>query len=207
VEEANKKLESSQERQEFILRDMQRSMAVSHSLISGAVSTASKMGDTLGWFRQLGIELKDFMRSIIKINVATYNAVISLQSAIPNYPERLLIQQPFVLEDVIGRVTPVDLQFINGWEALDAVLEARFRGLQGSRKTRAKEYIFQDKQTGREISREWRWEGAFVPGQHVEMSLVFKTQSQAPSSDSENSCPGCHSILHEIQNAGVETTW
>jgi hypothetical protein len=190
-----------------MLQDMQRSMAVSNALISTVVSTTSKMGDTLGWLCQLGLELKGFMRSIIKINFATYNAVISLQSAIPNYSERLLIQQPFVLEDVIGRVTPVDLQFINGWEALDAVLEARFRGLQGSRKIKAKEYIFQDKSTGREISRDWRWEGAFVPGQHVEMSLIFKAQTQAYSSDSENSCPGCHNILDEFQIAGVETTW
>jgi hypothetical protein len=64
----------------------------------------------------------------------------------------MLIEEPFILEDPIGRPAPVHLQFITSWDAFNAVLEIRFRSVQGHRKIVQKEYGLQEEVTGREIN-------------------------------------------------------
>ena len=51
-----------------------------------------------------------------KINLLTYKAVISLQTSIPAQLERCWSQEPAILEDALGRVTPVHLEFLDSWE-------------------------------------------------------------------------------------------
>lgn len=46
----------------------------------------------------------------------TYNAVVSLQSRIPAQLDRSWTQEPVMLEDALGRVTPFNLEFIDSWE-------------------------------------------------------------------------------------------
>lgn len=46
----------------------------------------------------------------------TYNAVISLQARIPGQLDRSWTQDPVILEDALGRVTPFHLEFIDSWE-------------------------------------------------------------------------------------------
>lgn len=132
---------------------------------------------------------------------------LALQLAVPGYSERILIHQAFILEDAIGRVTPVHLQFVNSWEAFDAILEARFRGIQGLRKIQSKHFTLQEKKTGREVSREWNWEGAFISGQHIDMSLIFQHEAQDHSVRSEECCPSCHKTLGGPQSSDLETIW
>lgn len=54
---------------------------------------------------------------------------------------RSLIQAHFVLEDAIGRVAPVHLQFITSWDGVEAVLAARFEGLSGHDKIEREEFV------------------------------------------------------------------
>jgi hypothetical protein len=88
--------------------------------------------------------------------------------------ERLLTGEPFILEDAIGCKAPVHLQFINSWDVLHAVLKVRFRAIQAADKVSRNEYCFQDRATGREVVRTRPWEGAFLPGQRVDMSFVLE---------------------------------
>jgi hypothetical protein len=80
---------------------------------------------------ELCAQVKTTVSKIFFINVATYRMVLELKTSLPGYAERSLFNEPFVLDDAIGRICPVHLQCIHSWEALDAILEVRFRGLQG----------------------------------------------------------------------------
>lgn len=51
-----------------------------------------------------------------RVNLLTYKAVISLQTSIPAQLERCWTQDPAILEDALGRVSPVHLEFLDSWE-------------------------------------------------------------------------------------------
>jgi hypothetical protein len=55
------------------------------------------------------------------------------------------------LEDAIGRIAPVHLQFVTSWDAFNAVLEIRFRDLQGFKKVKDKQYGLRNKATKRDV--------------------------------------------------------
>ena len=153
----------------------------------------------LEWARRLGQEVKDWMRKIFEMNIATYNAVIDIRGRLPSHLERGLYQERFILEDGIGRIAPVHMQFICSWEAFDAVLELRFRNMQGYTMVRNKEYVIQESSTRREIDRSFPWEASFLPGQKVVMSMVFKDDE-----NSATSCPRCHSSSREPQDSEIQ---
>ena len=50
------------------------------------------------------------------VNILTYKAVVSLQNNIPAQLERCWTQEPAILEDALGRVTPIHLEFLDSWE-------------------------------------------------------------------------------------------
>ena len=85
----------------------------------------------LGWIQQLGEEMKCFMRKIVITNIAIYKAILEVRGRLPSQLERSLYQEPFILEDGIGRIAPVHMQFIHSWTAFDSVMEIRFEGFQG----------------------------------------------------------------------------
>ncbi|OSS47245.1 hypothetical protein B5807_09803 [Epicoccum nigrum] len=153
----------------------------------------------LDWLRQLGSELKGLIGKAIAMNVATYHAVISIQAALSNRLERTLIDEPFILEDPIGRIAPVHLQFVTSWEAFHAVMENRFSNLQGFRKIQQRKYGLQDGATGREIALTRPWQRAFLPGQRVEMAFIFQSDGAKDASATNTTCPGCQS---PSQNTG-----
>ena len=137
-----------------------------NSLIS-IVATKINESLQLQWFRQLGSELKSMMQRIFKTNVATYEAVVALQRVLPSHLERAMFRDPFVLEDAIGRISPVHMDFINSWDAFDAILRLCFQDVQGYKKVQNKEYIFQEHATKREIKRICPWEeGIFTRTTH-----------------------------------------
>ena len=68
---------------------------------------------------QLGLEVDPLADNLVgsrKVNFLTYKAVISLQTSIPTQLERCWTQQPAILEDALGRVTPLHLEFLDSWE-------------------------------------------------------------------------------------------
>jgi hypothetical protein len=144
----------------------------------------------LDWLRNLASDLKGLARKIFFVNLATFRVVAELRASLPSHLDRCLIQEPFLLEDAIGREAPVHLQFINSWEAFYAVLETRFRDLEGYNKVKRKEFVLQERATTRDISRAGSWEGSFLPGQRVDMSIIFTESRQGV----KLSCPRCQTI-------------
>jgi hypothetical protein len=157
--------------------------------------------------------VKTTLSRIFSINVATYKMVLELKTSLPGYLERSLLNEPFILEDAIGRISPVHLQFISSWEALDSVLETRFRGLQGHKKVQSGHWVLQDHATGREISRRRNWEGTFLPGQRVNMSLLIQRETTVDAFDSsaqtktsnQAACPRCQADAPD--SSGAEIQW
>ena len=46
----------------------------------------------------------------------TYNAILVLQARMPAQLDKCWTQDPVILEDALGRVTPFHLEFIDSWE-------------------------------------------------------------------------------------------
>ena len=155
----------------------------------------------LDWLRTLASDLKGLVGKIFFVNLATFRIVSELRASLPSHLDRCLIQEPFLLEDAIGREAPVHLQFINSWDAFYAVLEARFRDLQGYNKVKRKEFVLQERATRRDISRAGSWEGSFLPGQSVDMSITFTETRQ----NVELSCPRCQTANRN--SSGQSTQW
>ncbi|KAH4208388.1 hypothetical protein HBH70_183360 [Parastagonospora nodorum] len=187
--------ESNARKQDTILKSINDRLDDTNRLIACGSLVTANIAEALrlDWLRQLGTELKVFMRRIIAMNIATYHAVISIQAALPSRLERSLIEEPFVLEDAIGRIAPVHLQFVTSWDAFNAVLEIRFRDMQGSKKVKQKQYGLQDRATKRDIHQSQSWERAFLPGQRIEMSFLFDTQ-ESENSQGIVTCPGCQTL-------------
>jgi hypothetical protein len=135
------------------------------------------------------------------ITVAIYNMLSELKTTcLPGYAERSLFSEPVVLEDATGRICPVHLDFILSWEAFDAVIEMRFRGRQGHEMIQNGDWALQDHVTGREISRKRNWGRAVLPGQRVDMSMLFHRETSV-----EAACPSCQADVSESLDA--ETRW
>jgi hypothetical protein len=96
----------------------------------------------LDWIKQLGTELKSYMRRIFMSNVETYRAVIPIQGSLSN--DRLLIREPFILEDAVGRIFPSTCSSSTPGHAFQAVLCLHFQGIQGLTKVQRGEYVLQE---------------------------------------------------------------
>ncbi|KAH3987371.1 hypothetical protein HBH70_009260 [Parastagonospora nodorum] len=199
--EINKRLEQANERHNLansshqaLLCDIQGRIEDANRGIDTNNSILGKVTDALrlDWLRQLGSELKGLLHRSIAINLATYQAVISNQVSLPSRLERGLIEEPVILEDALGRIAPVHLQFVTSWDAFDAILEIRFRGFQGHKKIAQRQYGLQDRVTGREVEQSRAWQYAFLPGQRVEMSMVFHNDEPTGSRPGNMTCLGCH---------------
>lgn len=128
------------------------------------------------------------------------------QITLPSNLERGLIEEPMILEDAIGGRASVHLQFVTLWEALESILEFRFRQLQGHKKIFQKQYGIQDEATGREVERSRTWQSAFLPGQRVEMSMVFHSEEPTDSDPNSVTCPGCHTPATNSTDSDIHCT-
>jgi hypothetical protein len=150
----------------------------------------------LGWLRQLGSELKGLVSQIFTISGTTLSAIQRIEQRLPSHSEMTLIRT-FTLEDAIGRITRVDMIFVSSWDAFHAMLEGCFREFPGHKMVARKQYVFQDQKTNTEIKRSIPWSGALVPGQYINMGLVFRKRS---SKNKRSGCPYCHLALEQSQD-------
>lgn len=127
-------------------------------------------------------DLKDLVLKIVKSNLQIYNLMLSMHTKLPHQVER---QQPVMFLDACGRLSPIHLEFITSAEAFLAVLKVQFQDL-GVRKIERGQFVLEEAQTKRTIDLRRPWESCFLPGQRIEMSMVF-TQLGTPKS----SCPSC----------------
>lgn len=64
------------------------------------------------WFSRLVTSVRTLVHRGFMVNLATYKAVLSIQESLNYRVDRSFNQQPFILEDAMGRIVPVHLQFI-----------------------------------------------------------------------------------------------
>jgi hypothetical protein len=95
-----------------LLRSIQDAVANNTALLKNVTKGISEKM-RLTWLSSLGSDLRQYMGNVFTINVTTFRIVSELRTALPSHLERTLIQEPFLLEDALGRISPVHSQFIN----------------------------------------------------------------------------------------------
>jgi hypothetical protein len=127
-------------------------------------------------------------RRIISMNIRVFQVVLNIQNLLMTIPGQVERQQPVYLNDALGRYSPFHLEFIKCPEALISVLSINFKWLgSASKKIQNGEFTVHDSRTKRDIDLSRPWDECFLPGQHVEMSMVFDRLA-----GSGMSCPKCH---------------
>lgn len=153
VSSTDRSLASQDEELAKLRREIQNNSALASSMNS----LVRTMSQQFSWFTNLLVSVKSMLSRGLRLNLATYRAVLSIQESLSRSMDRALIQDPFVLEDPLGRVAPVHLQFITSWKAFYAVLATRFEGLPGHKKIGQREFVIQERATNREISIKEPW--------------------------------------------------
>jgi hypothetical protein len=203
IQESHKQTSHALKQQDQKLKEIEDRLKHVNRLIDTGNNLTMKIAQQarITWLSKLGQDLKNMMYNIITINLATYSAVTEIgrklsdhQLFVTNAPKERI----FYLEDAIGRVFPITLQFITSWDVFNAVLEIQFRGIQGLKKVLKKEYILQNRATGRDIDSSKPWERLFLPGQRVDMSMILKELVDEENSISlGDTCPKCHAASNQ----------
>ena len=147
-----------------------------------------------------GKQLFTLTTNILQTNIRIFQAIVQIQNVVTAIPEQIERQQPVFLVDALGRWSPFHLEFIRSSEALKAVLIENFRKFGASSKIEKNEFVLEDAACKRDINLDMEWEKVFYPGQHVNMSIVFKNYSVSDAM----SCPGCGRTVESLEN---ETKW
>ena len=140
-------------------------------------------------------ELKNLLVKVLQNNLQIYDLVLKMQSALPAQVDR---QQPVYFLDAFGYLSPMHLEFVNSLEAFLAVLEVRHKHA-GLRKIQRGEYALEDRGSRRGIDLQRPWHACFMPGQKVDMSMIFHGNDEARSS-----CPGCQCETDDDNAMSVE---
>ncbi|KAI9713535.1 MAG: hypothetical protein M1820_000917 [Bogoriella megaspora] len=105
---------------------------MSHLITSPATSISRP-----NWVEQPSQGVRLLMQGTINAKVAMCKAEVSIQDVLLRKVPNSMIEEPFLLEDAIGRVAPVPSTLVTSWPALQGVLEARFQDVQGAAKISA----------------------------------------------------------------------
>ncbi|KAL1607942.1 hypothetical protein SLS60_002881 [Paraconiothyrium brasiliense] len=188
-------------RQENALKDLQARLSKVNRRVTAGNSLLLKLAKTAraDWLMQLGHDLKALMLKIMAVNLVTYAAVDKIQKSVLNIEQNMpTLMRPitteriFYLEDAIGRVSTITLDFITSWDALLAVLEVRFQGKPGLKKVLKKEYAIQNRATRKDVDVSQNWESTFLPGLWFDMDMIFQEVQEEGSNDpTGDTCPRC----------------
>lgn len=204
LKDSEQQAEASQQR---ALTEIHRRLDENNELLTRSNSTADEATERLEWLKKLGIQLRSLVYGVIVGNFRIYREVVAVRKMLTNHICRPLAEDPFILEDAVGRIAPVHLRFITSWGAFEAVLQLRFNDTMGSSKVRRGEYVLQEQATGREVDRGTEWNSAFFPGQKIDMSVVFKVEEAVKNGDKDAqsaSCPYCLTVSEKPTRVGVQ---
>ncbi|KAF2028074.1 hypothetical protein EK21DRAFT_102145 [Setomelanomma holmii] len=139
--------------------------------------------------QQQSQELHVIMQKVLQTNMKIFQLVIDMQKAQQaQIPLQIDRQQPVYFEDAHGRLAPFHIEFINSFEAFQAVMEVRFRHVPGLKKVQGNRYTVKESNTKRVLNLGAPWESVFLPGRKVVMSMIFHVPQTTTMS-----CPGCQS--------------
>ena len=191
------RIESSAKEQQLLLKSLKDEVDENSMHIRAGNAVASDIARRLEWVRNLGQDIKKFLQGIFMTTYATYRLVLDIRDRLPSHLERSLYQEPFILEDSHGRIFPIPMQFVNSWEAFDAVLGMRFVNLPGHKMVQRKDYVLHESAANRDIERSRPWEGAFFPGQRIVMCMLFVDSAESKS------CPRCFYMPADTKDSDI----
>ena len=116
--------DQTSETQTAQLMDIQSTLVESQKEMQATKSEVQTVRAGMDFVRNLGAGMLLFMKRILTTNILTYNAIVTLQSSIPPQLERSWTQEAVTLEDPLGRVTPIHLEFIESWEVSCIIIRA-----------------------------------------------------------------------------------
>ena len=180
-----------------------------HTSLAGRIQNAyfecmAKLGTihtTVSTSFEQGKQLFALMTNVLRTNLQIFQTMIQIQEMVTRIPGQIERQQPVFLVDALGNSSPFHLEFIRSPAALKAVLTDSFRGLWISSMVENSEFVLEDAVTKADIDLTKDWEKVFIPGQHVDMSIVLKDDSEVRMS----LCPGCRHT--SICCGGIEAKW
>ncbi|ORX95829.1 hypothetical protein BCR34DRAFT_607832 [Clohesyomyces aquaticus] len=156
--------------------------------------------------RQQADDLRAIMLKVLATNMQIYRSVLDIHkiNSTAQIPPQIERQLPVTFEDAHGRLAPLHVEFINSWDAFQAVLEVRFRDLPGLKKVQNREYSLSEPGGKRNLGLNAPFESSFLPGRRISMSMIFETPQPSISV-----CPGCntrttHSVNEERQCANFD---
>ncbi|CZR68719.1 uncharacterized protein PAC_18618 [Phialocephala subalpina] len=149
------------------------------------------------------IDLRNIMFKLLDTNMKMHSILLDIHKLQQNIPPQIQLQQPVLFDDAHGRLFPFHMEFINSFEAFQAVIEVRFQHVPGLRKVQKNEYAVREHRTKRKINLKAPWESVFLPGRKFHMSMIFR-QPQNPVS----SCPGCQTEnATSSDSIGMDIQW
>jgi hypothetical protein len=217
VEDLQRDSQRSFDNQDDMLKEIRTRLDVVDRRISAGNSLIIKLATRARktWFMELGNELKALMLRTMAMNLVIFasvdkvhTSVLELRRALPtsSLVTPLSHERIFYLEDAIGRVSTITLDFITSYDALTAVLQVRFQGMPGSKKVLKKEYALQNRATGKDVDVTQRFEGVFLPGVWYNMSMIFQiVQSEEKEDVEQEACPRCGEKSNQPQ--GLKIKW
>ena len=151
----------------------------------------------LDFVSRLGIDLKNSASQIITMMFAVSGDLSFIRAVVMRLDRGVDNGEHFVLEDATGRSFPIHMKTIISWEAFDVILNDRFKGKKGERRTRRKLYSLHESASHQQIDRSVNFTDAFVPYQKVDMSLMCKAPEAPTASNGDSgmsSCPWCKTV-------------
>jgi hypothetical protein len=140
-------------------------------------------------------ELRKVITTTNETNKSIFSTVLNIQRSLPPQVER---QQPVHFVDACGRHAPFHLEFINSWDAFEAVLQVRFKD-KGLPKILRREYVLERAGNKRTLNRNTSWERSVLPGLTINMDMLFNIPRE-----NTNSCLGCNYESPEPMDAVVD---
>lgn len=107
--------------------------------------------------------LRRDMQDLKDQNHALVHHVVEMKEALRTQrfiPSQVLLQQPVILHDALGRIAPFHLEFIDSVAAFLAVLEIRFEHV-GRQKISRLEFTFHDTVHQKQIALRRSWRNVF----------------------------------------------
>ncbi|MCJ1392155.1 hypothetical protein MMC18_005022 [Xylographa bjoerkii] len=179
-----------------------------HRTLTGRIQDASfqymkKLADlavTVASGVQQGKQLLNMTADIMYMNIKVFQIVCNIQALITKLPCQVERQQPVFLIDALGKAAPFHLEFVRSREAFLAVLKINFSKIRsGAEKIERGEFEIQETHSKRLIDLTTDWDSCFLPGQKVDMSMVFRK----PLSK-DQVCPGCTAQSEALPDEDIE---
>ncbi|KAL8886043.1 MAG: hypothetical protein Q9215_006198 [Flavoplaca cf. flavocitrina] len=148
----------------------------------------SVISKTLIGVPSLAHECVNNSRRILRMQFRVFQSMLDLQRLFMTViPAQVQRQQPVYLIDALGRYTPFFLETIRSPAALISVLSDNSSCFgSASRKILKEEFTIQDTRTKKDINLVYPLDDCFVPGQQVEMCMLFEG-----STFDNTLCPRC----------------